>query len=345
MPARSAASQPSPPLLGRSAPSQGAAPAVGASSRAPGSAGASPAGTPPAASSQDPFLAQTAAIPLTEEDRQEGYDVGLLNARPRGRHSNDLGGPLGESDDDYQGREKYGSAGLAPVQSHAGLGEAAVPVGILGAGVGAGAGLGQVGSAPPGVYGAGGYGASSAAAKEYGADSAGGYSGATAQDGHRRPWYLRPLTLLILALFLVAVALAVGLGVGLSERDTNNDDARSRNDTFPGNRTSTRSRGTSESVTSGTVVPSTDTAYWATASTEDAETSSDALTSMPSSITAASPATATSLATSGNLPIPANSSTVISGSITIPALSSTPEPSVSTASAVRRVRRTRLYRE
>ena len=322
--------------------------------------------TPPLSREQDPFLAQTAAIPLSERDRQEGYDVELLNARPRGRYSSDLG--AGADDDSLGGgREKYG-AGLAAVHSHPGGGAAAAaaaPVPALGA-LG-GAGLGPVGSgagagalaAGPGVsYGAmhpGGAAAGPPAVKEYGADSSGGHSGATAHSGkRRRPWYLRPLTLLILALFIIAVALAVGLGVGLSERDSRSksDDlsASSSNSTLRSRLSTTRTR--SGTASTGLVVPSSDTSYWSSLATvtddpsssrAEGETGSGISTDVPSSITSIpSPVTATTLATTGNLPIPANSSTVISG-LTISVLSTTDESTAARATAAARMRRTMLF--
>ena len=46
--------------------------------------GPRPLPSPPPSGQPDPFLAQSLDIPLTARDRQEGYDVDLLDARPRG---------------------------------------------------------------------------------------------------------------------------------------------------------------------------------------------------------------------------------------------------------------------
>ncbi|GAA6056373.1 hypothetical protein JCM3770_005976 [Rhodotorula araucariae] len=340
------------PLLVGGHPGQGVPPPP-STANTPRAASTSPAGTPPlrAGQEQDPFLAQTAAIPLSERDRQEGYDVELLNARPRGRYSSDLA-PGPDGDDDSLAREKYG-AGLVSVHSHPALADAAPatalgPLGALG-----GAGLGPIGSAARPSSPGGGYGTGVGAGKEYGGDPAGGYSGARARP---RRWYLRPLTLLILGLFIVAVALAVGLGVGLSERDSHSHAASDLpvNSTFRSRISSARSR--TGTVSTGTVVPSSDTLYWsslATATSRSSEapssTESDSVvavtTTLPSVLTSIpSPMTATTLATSGNLPIPANSSTIING-ITISALPPSADESLAppTLTSRARMRRTMSF--
>ncbi|BGP03177.1 hypothetical protein RTBOTA2_005973 [Rhodotorula toruloides] len=306
----------------------------------------------PLENDQDPFLAQVARIPLTEEDRQEGYDVELLNARPRGRYSSDLAAATGASDADHDSLlggvhgEKYGAgaAGLggtgAPLPPRAGLAPGLAGAGALGGAAGLGAGLGPVGSGSHGaLVPGGGYGSPG---KEFGLDSNGGYSGTTAQSGgrERKPWFLRPLPLMALVGFIVACALAIGLGVGLSVKHSNAASSRSSGNSTvsgsgsrSGSRTSTRTR----TMTTGTVVPSSLYSSYTSLhpQTDDSTTVSAGWTStggatvtetttLPSVLTSVpSPASGTTLATSGNLPIPAASATTISGSITISALTAT----------------------
>ncbi|EMS20496.1 uncharacterized protein RHTO_03415 [Rhodotorula toruloides NP11] len=290
----------------------------------------------PLENDQDPFLAQVARIPLTEEDRQEGYDVELLNARPRGRYSSDLAPAAGASDADHDSLlgagalgEKYGAGA-----GGGGLGGSGAPLPPR-----AGLGSGSHGALVPG--GGGGYGSPG---KEFGLDSNGGYSGTTAQSGarERKPWFLRPLPLVALVGFIVACALAIGLGVGLSLKHSNTTASTSRssgNSTVSGSgsrsgsRTSTRTR----TMTTGTVVPSSLYSSYTSLhpQTDDSTTASLGWTStvgatatetttLPSALTSVpSPASGTTLATSGNLPIPAASATTISGSITISALTAT----------------------
>ncbi|BGP11097.1 hypothetical protein OF846_004669 [Rhodotorula toruloides] len=313
----------------------------------------------PLENDQDPFLAQVARIPLTEEDRQEGYDVELLNARPRGRYSSDLAPAAGASDADHDSLlgagalgEKYGAGagggGLggsgAPLPPRAGLAPGLGGAGALGAAAGLGAGLGPVGSGSHGALVPGGGGGYGSPGKEFGLDSNGGYSGTTAQSGarERKPWFLRPLPLVALVGFIVACALAIGLGVGLSLKHSNTTASTSRssgNSTVSGSgsrsgsRTSTRTR----TMTTGTVVPSSLYSSYTSLhpQTDDSTTASLGWTStvgatatetttLPSVLTSVpSPASGTTLATSGNLPIPAASATTISGSITISALTAT----------------------
>ncbi|GAA5978606.1 hypothetical protein JCM11641_002785 [Rhodosporidiobolus odoratus] len=303
---------------------------------------------PPSSNADDPFLAQTAQIDLTEQDRQEGYDVELLNARPRGRASEDE--MAGASDDSLpRGEmEKYGGAGLMPVMTHPGVGLGALPpplppVGAAPAGAGAMLGAGM-----------GGLGAGGAAAKEAGYGGLEHGSGTTARSGKRKPWFMRPLPLGILALFLVAVALAVGLGVGLAKRNSSSHD----DDPPPpvsASRSSSRSRTRTGTLTTGTVVPSslyssytvdhpqtTDSASTSEStitSSADGQTASETDSSSVSVITSApSPASGTTLATTGNLPIPAASATTISGSIIISALTADDTISLVTQTATARLR-------
>ncbi|GEM12570.1 hypothetical protein Rt10032_c22g6587 [Rhodotorula toruloides] len=280
---------------------------------------------PPLGNDQDPFLAQVARIPLTEEERQEGYDVELLNARPRGRYSSDLGAATAGAG---------AGAGASDASHDSLLG------GALGGAAGPGAGLGPVGSGSHGALvpgGAGGYGS---AGKEFGLDSNGGYSGTSAQSGReRKPWFLRPLPLMALVGFIVACALAIGLGVGLSVKHSNGASSSSGNSTVsdPGSRSGSRTSTRTRTMTTGTVVPSSlyssytslhpQTDDSTTASLDRTSTAGAAVTqttTLPSSLTSVpSPASGTTLATSGNRPVPAASATTISGSITISALTAT----------------------
>ncbi|GAA6015517.1 hypothetical protein JCM10207_008621 [Rhodosporidiobolus poonsookiae] len=295
----------------------------------------------PAAAEQDPFLAQTARISLTEQDRLEGYDVGLLAARPRGRYSNDEGaGGLGDDDDSLGRGEKYGGAATRVAAPHPG-GQGLPPA------VGAGA-LGSAGALGMGVemMGMGG----DAGAKEYGSGgglTAGGMersSGTTAMSGKRKPWFLRPLPLCLLVAFIVAVALAVGLGVGLTvhHSSSSSDSSSASNDTLSGSRSSRSSRTGSNN---GTVVPSSLYSSYTsdhpiTTDSDGATTTDDGdstpMTLSPSSIpeqtatdliTAATPATS-----AGNLPIPAGSAAVINGT-TYSALTRTSSVASSTITA------------
>lgn len=294
---------------------------------------------PPAAAdtTTDPFLAQTAAIPLTERDRQEGYDVELLNARPRGG-----GGTYGSDGGDGdsltgQRGEKY----TTPVSNQVLPPVAAV--GLPGIGLGAVEGGGAGGGPTSYGNGVGGAGKEFSALNAKEGGGGGGSSGTTARTGRRRPWFLRPLPLGILLAFIVAVALAIGLGVGLSERSRHNAQAaaRSRSSSLisgGGSRSRTRSNTRTSSATTGTVVPSSlyssytsehpqsdgdDLSSTLSSDVESTETGSltTATTEESSITTIPSPASGTTLASTGNLPIPAGSETIISGSITVSRLS------------------------
>ncbi|GAA5987512.1 hypothetical protein JCM5350_003110 [Sporobolomyces pararoseus] len=281
--------------------------------------------------SEDPFLAQTAAIPLTERDRQEGYDVELLNARPRGggAYSSDDGGGDGDSLIGQRGEKYAGTAALSGGSTAAGT---ALPpaVGLAGLGAAEGGGLGGPGGGA--MYGAG---------KEF--RESGGGSGTTARTGRRRPWFLRPLPLGILIAFIVAVALAIGLGVGLSERSRHNSNSSAPVGTSAvsgGSRSRTRSGTRTSSATTGTVVPSSLYSSYTSehpqseesslsSSITVVETSTDSAGEVTSITTIPSPASGTTLASTGNLPIPAGSATTISGSITVSRL----DPSEATAAS------------
>lgn len=300
------------------------------------------------ASERDPFLAQTAGIPLTEQDRQEGYDVELLNARPRGRYSTDLAAGVGTGhdtdDDSLSGREKYTAGAVAPVASHHGTGLApGIGAGApLAAGAGAGGiALGPIGSGPQYAYGGidGGAGATPVAYnKEYpggggpgggGGEFSGGNSGTTAVSGRRKPWFLRPLPLLLVIGVIIGIALAVGLGVGLSQHHSGKSNNLAASGGSSGDRNSTSSRTSrSRSIGStGTVVPSSLYSSYTSEHPQSTTTLSaivveSAITTANGTITTATfvtsvpvPANGTTLATTGNRPVPAASSTMINGTV------------------------------
>lgn len=338
---RSGASSPPPP------PSQQQPPPPQQPRRLGSPAHSASAGT---ASERDPFLAQTAGIPLTEQDRQEGYDVELLNARPRGRYSTDLaaGGAGHDTDDDsLSGREKYTAGAVAPVASHhgnglaPGLGAGAPLAAAAGAG---GIALGPIGSGPQYAYGGIDGGAGPVAYnKEYpggggggangggggGGEFSGGNSGTTAVSGRRKPWFLRPLPLLLVIGVIIGIALAVGLGVGLSQHHSGKSNNLAASGGSSGDRNSTSSRTSrSRSIGStGTVVPSS--LYSSYTSEHPQSTTSlsaivveSAITTANGTITTATfvtsvpvPANGTTLATTGNRPVPAASSTTINGTV------------------------------
>ncbi|GAA6036183.1 hypothetical protein JCM8097_006821 [Rhodosporidiobolus ruineniae] len=314
-------------------------------------------GRPAAAHSpaeQDPFLARAAGVSLTDQDRQEGYDLDLVYARPRG------GAERGSLDDDeslHRG-EKYAAGGGAayvagaPPGAPGALGQPLPAPGGVGLPAGASGGEGMLGAGLGGL-GKTGSGASAAAAaaaqKEYGG------SGTTARSGHRKPWFLRPLPLGILVAFIVAVALAVGLGVGLSERHSSNKDNVVQNPETSGGgpptSTGSRSRSRTSSATTGTVVPSSLFSSYTSdhpATSTDSSEATDAAaaataTETPTEITSVdSSPTATTLATSGNIPVPATAQTTISGvvysALSTGGFSSSALPASITASA-RMVRR------
>ena len=336
---RSGASSPPPP------PSQQQPPPQQQPRRLGSPAHSASAGT---ASERDPFLAQTAGIPLTEQDRQEGYDVELLNARPRGRYSTDLAAGVGTGhdtdDDSLSGREKYTGVashhgtGLAP-----GIGAGAPLAAGAAAGAGGGIALGPIGSGPQYAYGGIDGAAAPVAAynKEYpgggggagggggGGEFSGGNSGTTAVSGRRKPWFLRPLPLLLVIGVIIGIALAVGLGVGLSQHHSGKTNNLGASSGSSGDRNSTSSRTSrSRSIGStGTVVPSSLYSSYTSEHPQSTTTLSaivveSAITTANGTITTATfvtsvpvPANGTTLATTGNRPVPAASSTTINGTV------------------------------
>ncbi|GAA5863366.1 hypothetical protein JCM8547_006960 [Rhodosporidiobolus lusitaniae] len=318
---------------------------------------ASPPAT--AADQADPFLRQATRLSLTEQDRQEGYDVELLNARPRGgRYSVD------EGSDNGAAGEKYGGGALAPVHSsggpaglhNGGMGPVAAGMGAGGALLGVGrAGLGGGLGGGAGGAAAGGPGDAALSAKEYGSAHPAG-SGTTARSGRRKPWFLRPLPLGILAGTLIAIALAVGLGVGLSTRHSSSDKSSNSTTTASGLRSiSTRTR-TGTATDTGTVIPSslyssivsehpelTATSSEATeTSTSSGDDTPESTSDLSSITTVPSPSSTTALATTSNVPIPAASYTVVDGttySALTTASGGTTAASLATVTARARVRR------
>ncbi|POY72848.1 hypothetical protein BMF94_4103 [Rhodotorula taiwanensis] len=331
---------------------------------------------------RDPFLAQTAGIPLTEQDRQEGYDVELLNARPRGRYSADLdsigagagaGGAavpaagLDTDDDSLNGREKYAGTGtgLAQVSSHPGL---APPTAALGAAGAGGIALGPIGGAHHAyggidgpLGGAGLYNKEFAGANGLGNGSGGGSggtgrfssgganSGTTAVSGRRKPWFLRPLPLLLVAGVVIGIALAVGLGVGLSQSGSKSSKDLAASGSDRNGTSSSRSSRSRSIGSTGTVVPSSLYSSYTSDHPQSSTTLVVVQTAVTTNGTAVStatfvtsvpaPANGTTLATTGNRPVPAASSTLINGTIFVSALTQTTEFAAATATFRARGRR------
>lgn len=268
----------------------------------------------------DPFLQQSQDIRLTERDRQEGYDVDLLNSKPR------TGGTK---------RSTAAGAGLAG--------------GV--AGVGAEAAYNN--SSQSGLGGGRTYDGATVSNPESTATNAEKHGLFTSSEGNRpyqrKPWYMRKLTILVIVLLIAAAALAIGLGVGLSEKkhdtkkdgrdNSTNDNANASGSSSASVENSGRSESrnatatyNTSSRTRGTVIPSslysqyTDTMsdFTSPVSSSDApETESPSPTSMPA------PALPTDLsntfegttrASTGNLPIPADSVTTV-GSVVYSSIS------------------------
>ncbi|SCZ94481.1 BZ3500_MvSof-1268-A1-R1_Chr12-2g03927 [Microbotryum saponariae] len=301
----------------------------------------SPPLNPPSAayggSGRDPYLAQSRGLPLTERDRQEGYDVGLLNARPRGSNSHAPSSVDGSSPRLAAGAVGGAGAGaatdrtlgpglspspslreltsekpyLAP-HTTKGAGEygygAAVGAGTdeaAAASAGAGAGAGVAGSKASGAAaGTGGPGTMAMGTK---AEQGG--SGSSLLDGssgrkrsYGRPWYMRPLALVLLIATVIAIALAIGLGVGLSRRRINDTDS-SQYEATGANYTSTRFKTTSKSRTTGTVIPSGSYTSSSPRETTITDTLRSSLMYTPSEL----------VDTVTNKPIPAGQATVTAG--------------------------------
>ncbi|KDE02575.1 hypothetical protein MVLG_06878 [Microbotryum lychnidis-dioicae p1A1 Lamole] len=299
----------------------------------------SPPLNPPSAayggSGRDPYLAQSRGLPLTERDRQEGYDVGLLNARPRGSNSHAPSSVDGSSPRLAAGAvggvgagaatDRTLGPGLSPSPSlkeltsekpnlapHTTKGTdeyghgAAVGAGTdEAASASAGAGAGVAGSKASGA--AAGTGGPSTMAMGIKAEQGG--SGSSLLDGssgrkrsYGRPWYMRPLALVLLIATVIAIALAIGLGVGLSRRRINDTDS-SQYEATGANYTSTRSKTTSKSRTTGTVIPSG--SYTSSAPNE---------TTITDTLRSSSVYTSSELVdTVTNKPIPAGQATVTAG--------------------------------
>ena len=278
--------------------------------------------TPPAAL-HDPFLAQIHSrnIPITEQDRQEGYDVDLVNAQPRGPAHPPLEG--------VPSHERY-SVG-API----GAGPAGL---VMGGAGGTGAGVGTA----YGEY-------SDDEGKRESTTAGASYGGITSTDPfllegaderngelkkkqRTKQWILRPLPLAVIIAFICALALALGLGIGLTKRSSTNRAAEAAAQTSGRHTTAT-------AAASGTVIPSSAFPTTTTRRTSSAipstviangpiataiTTSSDITTTSvitSNSITTtttktlASPITSNVYASTGDLPVPADSETTRDGTV------------------------------
>jgi hypothetical protein len=162
-------------------------------------------------SAADPFLSQPLPIPLTARDRQEGYDVALLRAQPRGLS--------------HTGRRTSGEGREAGERAGGG---AVVAGSTAAAGVVAGSGLGEGGTGGK-EHGYMGPGAGGKEGGRSGNDSSAALAdetqreGGTTANGGGRPWFLRPLPLVIIFLLFLGLALGLGLGIGLGKKDSEED--------------------------------------------------------------------------------------------------------------------------
>ncbi|KAK4046444.1 hypothetical protein OIO90_006566 [Microbotryomycetes sp. JL221] len=268
----------------------------------------------------DPFLQQSQDIRLTERDRQEGYDVDLLNAKPR------TGGT--------KQRQHVPATAAA----------AAAAAGTTGTAAGVPTAAGTSSAYPHGL-GSRPYDGTTTSNPESNGTTA-NEKGALFQDGsqkrYQKPWYMRKLAILAIVLLIAAAALAIGLGVGLSERrhdkKDKSDSVSDSNSTSSGQASrddessATESRNATATLntsrTRGTVIPSslysqyTDTASDSVSAdwTSGLETAVPTMMS-PSPTMSPSPAFSTdglsntfegtTRATTGNLPIPADSATTV----------------------------------
>lgn len=131
----------------------------------------------------DPFLAQSSSISLTARDRQEGYDVDLLNSAPR----------------------VSGRSTAPPIPST--LGEK------------------SYGTTPTNVP-----------VRERDHLITAGDERAHSDNflaPHKKPWYLRPLALIVVACIVLIVALGLGLGFGLGlKHDSAQDAAKAASESY-----------------------------------------------------------------------------------------------------------------
>lgn len=301
----------------------------------------------PTGARDDPFLAQSNGIALTERDRQEGYDVDLLHAQPRGSITTSVAGA--------------GAATAAGTATGAGAGEKSLhhsrpqsdyrSSNSYGAGYAGAAGVGGLAGLAAGHAAPNGKEALSSSHRESNENDP---TGVAAADRPKKKWYLRPLAIGIIIGIIVAVALAIGLGVGLSQSSSSNSNSSSDSASSPAaaddnptdasgaissaTRSRTRTSGTgtdADSTTTretGTVVPSSlYSSYIETASPSPADAS--ATISLNG---------ATNRASTGNLPIPVDSATTIGGQVvsSLPD-TSTPIASPSTTGARRMARQRR----
>ncbi|KAM0749045.1 hypothetical protein T439DRAFT_327538 [Meredithblackwellia eburnea MCA 4105] len=226
----------------------------------------------------DPFLLQSQGIPLTQRERQEGYDIDLVNSQPR---------PLPLDEQSYFGAADAQTGGKRrPTSSdlHSNHPPLSTATGTTTIPQSSGAAAGAYGGekyaqgayhqwAPAGA-GAGAQGAGAGAATQRG--GAGGINGRPQADEYiyddddglngknggngKKKWYLRPLALgSLITLILIVIALAVGLGVGLHKKH-NASTSNSANSPLASSGAQSGSasayRATSTRKTSGTVIPS-----------------------------------------------------------------------------------------
>lgn len=288
--------------------------------------------TPPATLA-DPFLAQIHSrnIPITEQDRQEGYDVDLVNAQPRGpSHAAPASGAGGAGPGGLErvaSRERH-SLGGAPIAA-GGVG------GVGGMGAGGGTGYGEY-SDDEGKR------ESTTAGASYGGitstdpfllEGAEGRHAELNKKQRTKRWILRPLPLAVIIAFICALALAIGLGVGLTKRSSNNRAAGVAAQTSGRHTTATAAASgtvipssayptTTTKARTATVIPSTAvangpiaTAITTTALTATTSTITASDTTATTTKTLASPITSTVYASTGDLPVPADSETTRDGTI------------------------------
>lgn len=254
----------------------------------------------------DPFLAQVESrnIPITDRDRQEGYDVDLVHAQPR----RTAPAPAPAGVERIPSRDLAGAAAGGATIPHA-YGEFSDDEGKRHTGES----YGGITSTDPFLL------------------EGAGAGGALAADGEElskrqrtKRWILRPLPLALLIGFLCALALALGLGIGLT-KEHNADKAAAMAATSVSKHT------TATPDVSGTVIPSslvsstTKPVARTTASPtaiQTAVTSSSAAAAGTTTISSSSttkevvsPITSASYASTGDIPIPADTVTTKDGTV------------------------------
>lgn len=284
----------------------------------------------------DPFLVQSQGIPLTSRDRQEGYDMDLIHAQPRGlplppTPSDQL--PLSNPDHDDHDDHDPATTPYPPYFGHPAYDGLA---GAAGAATHGESGGGRVGVGTT-QFGGGAYGARD---EKYAArPTSGAYEEPPLE---RKPkWYLRPLALFAIALVVVVIALAVGLGVGLSKRHTTATlVATATSSSVKSSSHSSQASATATPISSGAIssinlpspvthtshtsslssaipIPSTGTSIGETngafSSAADASSDSPSSTTVTTEILVSS--ASITVASTGNIPIAASIATTISGTV------------------------------